>query len=121
MIFCVVWSVGASTDYEGRVKFNEKLRMMLAKKGYVLQSKSYYDYYFNEKSQLFDEWTVLFKDFEVKPQLQYHEIIVPTADSYRSTYLTKMLLEHDYHVMLPGPTGTGKSINAYNLISSGMG
>ena len=32
-----------------------------------------------------------------------------------------MLLENDFHVMLPGPTGTGKSINAYNLISSGMG
>lgn len=70
---------------------------------------------------MFEEWTTLFKDFEIKSKLQYHEIIVPTADSFRSTYITKMLLENDVHVMLPGPTGTGKSINAYNLISSGMG
>ena len=56
-----------------------------------------------------------------KNSLLYHEVIVPTNDSTRSTYLTKMLLSNDYHVMMPGPTGTGKSINAYNLISSGMG
>ena len=121
LIFSLVWSIGASTDYEGRVKFNEKMRMTLAQKGYPLLQKPYYDFFYNEKTQGFEEWTNLFKDFEIKSRLQYHEIIVPTADSYRSTYMTKMLLENDYHVMLPGPTGTGKSINAYNLISSGMG
>lgn len=63
----------------------------------------------------------MFKDFQIKSGSNYHEIIVPTADSFRSTYLTKMLLSNDYHVMMPGPIGTGKSINAYNLISSGMG
>lgn len=32
-----------------------------------------------------------------------------------------MLLSKDFHVMMPGPIGTGKSINASNLISTGMG
>lgn len=32
-----------------------------------------------------------------------------------------MLLTNNYHVMTPGPIGTGKSINLYNLISAGMG
>ncbi len=63
----------------------------------------------------------MFKDFQIKHGLCYHEIIVPTADSFRSTYLTKMLLSNNYHVMTPGPIGTGKSINLYNLISTGMG
>lgn len=121
LLFCLVWSVGASTDYEGRVKFNEKLKMMASGSGYTSVPKSYYDYYYNEKTQSFEEWTQLFSNFEIKDSLQYHEITVPTADSFRSTYLTKKLLENDYHVMLPGPTGTGKTINAYNLISSGMG
>lgn len=83
--------------------------------------KSYYEYYYNEKTKQFEEWRTLFKDFQIKPGFGYHEIIVPTSDSYSSTYLTKMLLTNDYHVMMPGPIGTGKSINAYNLISTGMG
>ena len=117
----MIWSVGASTDYDGRTKFNEKLKMLLAKKGFSLLPKSYYEYYYNEKSKEFEEWNNLFTNFEIKNSLLYHEVIVPTNDSTRSTYLTKMLLSNDYHVMMPGPTGTGKSINAYNLISSGMG
>lgn len=50
-IFCLMWSVGCSTDYEGRAKFNEKLRHLLGQKGVPLLQKSYYDYYFDEKSQ----------------------------------------------------------------------
>ncbi len=34
--------------------------------------------------------------------------------------MTKLLLTNNYHVMLPGPTGTGKSINSYNLLSTGL-
>jgi dynein heavy chain len=51
---------------------------------------------------------------------QYHEIIIPTKDSARSTYLTKLLLTNNYHVMLPGPTGTGKSINSHKLLATGL-
>jgi dynein heavy chain len=32
-----------------------------------------------------------------------------------------MLISNNHHVMMPGAIGTGKSINAYNLISTGMG
>ena len=52
--------------------------------------------------------------------MPYHEIIIPTKDSERSTYLTKLLLTNNYHVMLPGPTGTGKSIYSNNLLTSGL-
>lgn len=63
----------------------------------------------------------MFKDLQIKSGSGYHEIIVPTADSFRSSYLAKMLLTNGYHVMMPGPIGTGKSINAYSLVSTGMG
>ncbi len=121
IVFCIMWSLGCSTDYEGRNKFNEKLKGLLAKKGFILVPKTYYDYYFNEKTKSFEEWTGMFKDFQIKSGLSYHEITVPTADSFRSTFLTKMLLTNDFHVMMPGPIGTGKSINAYNLISTELG
>ena len=51
LVFALIWSVGASTDYDGRIKFNEKLRTLLAQKGFNLLPKSYYEYYFDEKSK----------------------------------------------------------------------
>jgi dynein heavy chain len=56
IIFCLIWSIGASTDYQGRLKFNEKLKLMLAKKGLFFPSRLYFDYYFNEKTKEFEEW-----------------------------------------------------------------
>lgn len=32
----------------------------------------------------------------------------------------KLLLLNKYHVMFPGPTGTGKSLNANELLQKGM-
>ena len=52
---------------------------------------------------------------------EYHEVIVPTAESQRSSYLTKMLLSNNFHVMISGQTGTGKTINANQLLTFNMG
>ena len=45
--------------------------------------------------------------------------MIPTNDSTRNIYITKLLLTHNFHVMCPGPTGTGKSQNIYSLLSKG--
>jgi hypothetical protein len=46
MIFSLIWSVGATTDYQGRLLLNEQLKISVSKKGLSLLS-NYYDYYFN--------------------------------------------------------------------------
>jgi len=46
---------------------------------------------------------------------------VPTVDSTRNTYITRLLLVNKFHVMCPGPTGTGKSQNIYTMLSNKMG
>jgi len=50
-----------------------------------------------------------FANFEIDSKAQYHDIMIPTNDSTRNIYLKKLLLTHNFHVMCPGPTGTGKS------------
>ena len=62
MVFCLVWSIGASTDYEGRAKFNEQLKSMIARKG-QMQLPNFYDYYFNEKAKEYQLWTTLSANF----------------------------------------------------------
>ena len=82
---------------------------------------SIYDYLFNEKTKSFSLWSEMFKNFEVDNRLAYSDIVIPTNDSTRNTHLMKTLLINNYNLLCPGPTGTGKSLNAMTLLISGMG
>ena len=53
----------------------------------------------------------IIEKFEVDPKLSFSEIIVPTTDSVRNTYLLDLLLSNDKHVLCVGGTGTGKTVN----------
>lgn len=46
--------------------------------------------------------------------------MIPTNDSTRNIFMMKLLLTNNHHVCFPGPTGTGKSLNAYSLLSSSL-
>jgi galactokinase/mevalonate kinase-like predicted kinase len=48
--------------------------------------------------------------FQERYRISYSEIVVPTEDSIRMKYLMKTLMSNDSHVLMPGPTGTGKSV-----------
>lgn len=39
------------------------------------------------------------------------QIIVPTTDGVRNTYLLDLLIRGGKHVLTCGPTGTGKTVN----------
>ncbi len=50
----------------------------------------------------------------------YHEAAIPTKDSARNIYLVKLLITHNYHALILGPTGTGKSLACSGLLSTGL-
>ena len=35
---------------------------------------------------------------------------VPTVDTYRNSYWSEIMILHHYHLLLTGPTGTGKTL-----------
>ena len=43
---------------------------------------------------------------------------MPTFDSIRMKYLKKLLIMNKKHVLSPGPTGTGKTVNINELLTS---
>lgn len=122
-IFSLIWSVGCTITYDGRVKFDRFLRSLMKRNlsSYVFPDAGLvYDYQFNERVNDFLHWRENFKDFTIPEKTGYHEIMIPTADSTRSIYFTKIHLEQNQHVMSPGPTGTGKSLNLFTLLGSHM-
>ena len=50
-------------------------------------------------------------EYKVDSKLSFAELIVPTPDSVRSTFILAKLLQNRYHCMMVGETGTGKTVN----------
>ena len=44
-------------------------------------------------------------------KLNFSEIVIPTTDSVRNTYLLDLLVSNNNHTLMVGETGTGKTIN----------
>jgi hypothetical protein len=57
------------------------------------------------------KWMETTDAFAIDPKLSFSEIVVPTMDSVRNTYLLHLLLMKGKHLLMVGGTGTGKTIN----------
>jgi dynein heavy chain len=117
--FSVVWAVGCTTTLDGRIKFDKWIREnVLAKLGIEFPAdKLVYDYKFNTETREWQYWRDTIAEYTVDIKASYNEILVPTVDSIRSKYLIKTLVTNNKHVLTPGPTGTGKSVNITELLT----
>lgn len=66
------------------------------------------------------KWTDTVSEYYVDNKNAYGEITVPTFDSIRMQYVKKLLITNKNHVMCPGPTGTGKTVNIQMLLAQGL-
>uniref|UniRef100_A0A3P8WKL1 Dynein axonemal heavy chain 7 n=1 Tax=Cynoglossus semilaevis TaxID=244447 RepID=A0A3P8WKL1_CYNSE len=134
-VFCLVWSVGASCDDCGRVKFDAVVRELLsgplsadtqARHGVLVTVEAppkqltvalpsegtLYQYRFIKEGRgRWEPWT---DELKVAAPLcrdvQFNEIIVPTENTVRYTALMELLVTHQKPALFVGPTGTGKSV-----------
>ncbi|CAB1336129.1 unnamed protein product [Coregonus sp. 'balchen'] len=124
--FSLVWSVGGSCDTDSRKRFDEYLRdIILGKadnhpipasvskwecphdeKGLV------YDYYYEFKGKgRWVHWTDSIKNVNLGDKnTKVQDIIVPTIDTVRYTYLMDLCIDYGVPLLFVGPTGTGKSV-----------
>ena len=117
--FAYVWAIGVTTTLEGRLKFDKYVReQVLPKVGIEFPAeKLIYDYKFDVETKEWQYWRDTVPEYSVDIKASYNEILVPTVDSIRMKYLTKLLVMNNKHVLTPGPTGTGKSVNIAELLT----
>ncbi|XP_078119357.1 dynein axonemal heavy chain 7 [Sander vitreus] len=134
-VFCLVWSVGASCDDSGQVKFDAVVREVLggplsddtrACHGLLATVEAppkqltvplpnegtVYQYRFIKEGP--GRWELWTDELKSSPPLckdmQFNEIIVPTENTVRYTALMELLVTHQKPTIFIGPTGTGKSV-----------
>ncbi len=81
------------------------------------EEKMVYDYLWDTKKKEWVYWIDTVKKYEVDIKLNYSDIVVPTVDSICMKFLKRLLLTNNKHCLTPGPTGTGKSVNIYELLT----
>ncbi|XP_053147136.1 dynein axonemal heavy chain 12 isoform X3 [Hemicordylus capensis] len=124
--FAVVWSIGGTCDSDGRVVFDNFMRDILAGKieeHPLPASVGKWDSPFEEKGLVYDymfelkgkgrwaHWNEAIKNINYNDKTaKIQDIIVPTMDTVRYTYLMDMCIAHGKPLLFVGPTGTGKSV-----------
>ena len=121
--FAIIWGVGVTTNEEGRAKFNEHFRQLMSEK--VIEKRfelpkngTCYDYLFDAEKGEWVQWINIIEKLQLPHNIGYTEIIVPTPDSVRNSYVIKQLIVSNKHVITTGPTGTGKTINVNEVLTN---
>ncbi|XP_029012096.1 dynein axonemal heavy chain 12 [Betta splendens] len=124
--FSLVWSVGGSCDANSRERFSEFFRATVAGKNEEhpvpvtvgkwecpMDEKGLaYDYFYEFKGKgQWVHWNDAIKNVNLgNKNTKVQEIIVPTIDTVRYTYLMDLCITFGVPLLFVGPTGTGKSV-----------
>lgn len=126
-LFSLIWSVGGTTDRAGQQAFDKFLRAFLNGKmfdgetdhpmqppirllSHPPERDSLFDYFYDKKNNMWAKWVDVIHDKPFPEDARFHDIIVPTIDTVRYSYLLEQLVTHGKPVMLVGDTGTGKTV-----------
>ncbi|XP_019944293.2 dynein axonemal heavy chain 12 [Paralichthys olivaceus] len=123
--FSLVWSVGGSCDADSRETFSEFFRATVSGKTEfpVPASVGKWQCPMDDKGQVYDyfyefkgkgrwvHWNDAIKNVNLGDKsTKVQEIIVPTMDTVRYTYLLDLCISYGVPLLFVGPTGTGKSV-----------
>uniref|UniRef100_A0A0G4EZA7 AAA+ ATPase domain-containing protein n=1 Tax=Chromera velia CCMP2878 TaxID=1169474 RepID=A0A0G4EZA7_9ALVE len=81
---------------------------------------SLYDFcYSMEDGGSWSTWNDVGGAYSVPNNATYEGIMVPTQDSIRNSFIFTTLLKNGFHCLMPGPTGTGKTVNVEEWLARG--
>ncbi|KAI7794029.1 dynein axonemal heavy chain 12 [Triplophysa rosa] len=122
--FALVWSVGGCCDTDSQSRFDQFLKEIVsgkAEKHPIPVSR--WECPFDEKGLVYDysyefkgkgrwvHWNESIKNVALGDKnTKVQDIIVPTIDTVRYTYLMDLCIQYGMPLLLVGPTGTGKSV-----------
>ena len=121
----VYWSLGAALIEESRTKFDAYMKKLsglsevsgVAGAGELpSQYPTLYEYYFDPDDHKWTPWSDKVPEYEHHAEMKFNEILVPTVDTVRNTWLLKLMVDIKHPVVLVGETGTSKTATTQNFL-----
>ena len=122
------WSLGASLIEESRSIFDKYVKSLsgltevpgegsVAGPGEIpVHYPTLYEYYFDQKQLKWVPWADKVPEYEHKVGLKFHEILVPTVDTVRNTWLLELMVKIKRPIVFVGETGTSKTATTQNFL-----
>jgi len=79
--------------------------------------QSFYECAFIPGDSKWKYWSDLLPQYTITAGISYSNIVVPNNYTAQFTYMLELLIAQKKHVLVCGPTGTGKSVYVYNTIT----
>ncbi|GMH50243.1 hypothetical protein TrRE_jg3287 [Triparma retinervis] len=106
-VFSMIWTVMAAADEGSRVLLDQCLREIEAQ---FPPMQTVYDYYIDVKKQDFELWEGKLTNWRPRKGAEFSQLIVPTIDTIRNSYVLTSLVNNKKRVLVSGNTGTGKTV-----------
>lgn len=137
-LFSVIWSIGAAIDESSRKGFHDfvtklitaaadipeqfNLDLELPFEPHAIHAKipektSIFELCFDRQKQMWIHWMQTVPPFTIPKGIEYHQLLIPTTDSVRNNYFLHLCVRNKIHLLLSGPTGTGKTVNVLNELN----
>uniref|UniRef100_A0AAY5K1P1 AAA+ ATPase domain-containing protein n=1 Tax=Esox lucius TaxID=8010 RepID=A0AAY5K1P1_ESOLU len=123
-------SLGASLLDKGRAKFDDFIKKLsglttvhdektLAGPGEIpVYMPTLYDFHFDETKKKWDTWSSLVTRYVHNPDVKFIDILVPTVDTTRASWLLEQMVKIKRPVILVGESGTSKTATTQNFLKN---
>ncbi|TPX54389.1 hypothetical protein PhCBS80983_g05954 [Powellomyces hirtus] len=123
----LIWSVGASLIEDDRIKFSDGVKKLselplvhtaasIAVGQLPGNDKSLFDYHFDTTELQWVPWTNYVPAYEHNRSQPYHEILVPTMDTIRHSWLVEKLVAIRRPLLFVGEVGTSKTVTVQKFL-----
>jgi dynein heavy chain len=137
-LYSCVWAIGASFEEDCRQGFHQFIMKLLACNDVVeifgietnktpFEPRAYklklndpdniYNITYDVTKGIWINWMQTIPKYQVPKEAQFHELIIPTIESLRTSNFFNLLVKNSKHILFTGLTGTGKTISILNELN----
>ncbi|XP_059138610.1 dynein axonemal heavy chain 10-like [Physella acuta] len=127
MVQALVWSLGAGLLEESRIRFDTYLKYIASMAMIYDPNKSpgagelpglltLFDHTYDVVKKKWIPWQKLVPSYEHDPERKFYDILVPTVETVRATWLLQLHILVRRPVVLVGETGTSKTATILNFL-----
>jgi dynein heavy chain len=114
-IFSLIWAFGGNLKDGFHDAFDTFIKDLfqkypIADVSIPSSSNNVFSYYVDLKRKCFSPWDDIVPSFKYSADIPYFDMIVPTVDTVKYTYLLEHMVLSGFPVLFTGQTGVGKSV-----------